>query len=160
MTDQVTAAAEPDPQRYNTWLEGLSLSVIEVVAVQAERRRSGPAPATQYQLGAGWSVEENWLFWRYDVTAHLTDDDGTDYGDVQASVLLRGQHRGDDTDPACMERFGATSGTIMAHPYLREVIATTALRLGFVGVMLPMITAQPDVVVAEGQPVNGPEAAE
>jgi len=145
MTVETTANDELSPQRYNTWLSALDLGVIEIVRLSAERRLSGVAPASRYELAAGWTAEDGFIYWRYDLTAHLTDDDAADYGDVQASVLIRGEHRGQDTDAACIERFGATSGTIMAHPYLREVIATTALRLGFPGVMLPMITAQPDV---------------
>jgi preprotein translocase subunit SecB len=37
----------------------------------------------------------------------------------------------------------------MAHPYLREAIASTALRIGFPGVLLPLIKHQPDVADAD-----------
>lgn len=149
---------QPEPQRYNTWLAGLNLSVIEIVRLHAERRLSGAAPATRYELGAGWTAEGDQIFWRYDVQAHLTDDEGSDYGDVQVSVLLRGEHREQDFDAGCIEQFGATSGTMMAHPFMREAVSTTALRLGFPGVMLPMITAQPDepVELADVPPDTAP----
>lgn len=144
MTVQDPSGGSGSADQYSAWLAGLELGSIEVVRLQAERRLSGVAPISRYELAAGWTVEENQIFWRYDLTAHLTDDANSDYGDVQTSVLLRAVHSEPEADPACIERFGATSGTMITHPYLREVVATTALRLGFPGVMLPMITARPD----------------
>lgn len=145
-TDLIVAE-QPDPQQYNAWLAGLDLGAIEIVRLHAERRLSGVAPSTRYELSAGWTAESGQIFWRYDVQAHLTDDEGGDFGDVQASVLLRAEHRDENFDSGCIEQFGATSGTMLAHPFLREAVATTALRLGFPGVMLPMIIALPNETV-------------
>ena len=142
---------QPASHRYTTWLAGLNLSAIEIVRLNAERRLSGVAPATRYELGVGWTVDSGQIFWRYDVQAYLTDDEGSDYGHVQVSLLVCGKRRDEDFDAGCIEQFGANSGSSMAHPFLREAVASTALRLGFPGVTLPMITAQPD------DPVVGPD---
>lgn len=151
MSEQPTASApeasvaeasvpEASVEQYNAWLAGVKLGAIEVVRLHAERRLGGIAPQTAYEMGVGWANEGDKIFWRYDVTAHLTDDAGADFGDVQVSVVLTAAHEQSDVDAACVERFGSTSGVFMTHPYLREAVATTALRLGFPGVTLPMMT--------------------
>lgn len=140
MSEQPAVPAGVSAEQYNAWLSGVRLGAIEVVRVHAERRRGGVAPQTAYGLGVGWASEGGRIFWRYDVTAHLTDDESTDFGEVQVSVVLSVEHDRSDADPACLELFGSTSGAMMTHPYLREAVATTALRVGFPGVMMPMMT--------------------
>lgn len=140
MSEQPTVPAGVSAETYNAWLSGVTLGAIEVVRVHAERRRGGVAPQTEYGLGVGWTSEGGRIFWRYDVTAHLTDDASTDFGEVQVSVVLSVEHERADVDPDCVELFGTTSGALMTHPYLREAVATSALRVGFPGVMMPMMT--------------------
>lgn len=75
--------AEPSVEQCTAWLAGVKLGAIEVVRVHAERRLAGIAPQRAYELGVGWASEGDKIFWRYDVTAHLTDDARADFGDVQ-----------------------------------------------------------------------------
>lgn len=75
--------------------------------------------------------------------AHFMDDAGNVLGNVSASVLLIADGVS-AYGPVCFERFGATSGALMVHPYLRETIASMAQRIGFPGILLPMMTYQPD----------------
>jgi hypothetical protein len=58
-----------------------------------------------------------------------------------------------EPDPRLVEHFGASSVPMMAHPFLREAIATTAQRLGFPGVLLPLIVHNP---TGEGRPPQPP----
>jgi hypothetical protein len=143
-TDPTTADATEalTAQTYNGFIADLQLLGIDVVRISGERRRSGHAAQTRFDLAAAWQPDDETIQWRYDVTAHLTDPDDADYGSVEASVIIAGRAR-TAPDPACAEQFGRTSGAMMAHPYLREAIATTALRLGFTGVLLPLVTQQP-----------------
>lgn len=141
--EQVAAGAAdevlgPDVEQYRVFVEGLELAGVEVVRVFGERRLAGHAPQTRYSLGAGWQAERGSVVWRYDVGAHLTDEADADFGGVEASVIVSAR-TDSSVDPACAEQFGGTSGAFIAHPYLREAIASTALRLGFVGVLLPML---------------------
>jgi len=148
LQDQTEQVLEPSPEAYNTFVAGLTLVAVDVVKITAERRRSGHAPVTRYALAAGWHAENAMVLWRYDITAKLTDEEDTDFGTAEASVVIAAQCTG-DVDPVCAERFGGTSGAFMAHPYLREAIASTAQRLGFGGVLLPML--KDAVAAAEGE---------
>ena len=45
--------------------------------------------------------------------------------------------------PQCYNLFAGTSGTLLVHPYLREVVQSTADRLGHPGLILPVAKAMP-----------------
>lgn len=133
---------EPDVEVYNSFVAVLQLTGIEVVKVQGERIAPGTAAQTRFDLTAGYMVNEDALQYRFDVTAHFLDDSGTTVGNSFVSVILAARCA-PATDVACIERFGATSAALMVHPYLREAIASTAQRIGFPGVLLPMIKYHP-----------------
>jgi hypothetical protein len=128
---------------YNAFAASLELAGIELVKIHGERTAPGAATQTRFDLAAGYTQDSGSLQYRYDVTAHFLDKAGIPLGNASASALLVA-HNVIGTDAACIEHFGATSGALMAHPYLREVIASTAQRIGFPGVLLPMIKYQPD----------------
>jgi hypothetical protein len=140
-------SAAPSAEAYSAFVQALTLESIDVVKLNAERRAPGDASHTRFELSAAWQRAEDRMLWRYEVVAHLTDPDENDYGTVEAAVIVSARS---DVEPdlAALQQFGMTSGSFMAHPYLREVIASTALRLGFSGVLLPVLTQQP---APEGQ---------
>jgi hypothetical protein len=94
-------------------------------------------------MTAGYMQDGAVIHYRYDLTAHFTDDHGTALGSAAASVLITARAT-TAADTASIEQFGGTSGALVAHPYLREAIASTTLRIGFPGVLLPLIKHQPD----------------
>lgn len=145
MTDIAAPASalEPDAAAYNTFVASLELTGIELVKIGGERGATGVATQTRFDLTAGYMQDENAIHYRYDAVAHITNEDGTDFGHAAASVVVTARVAV-AAEAACIERFGGTSGAFMAHPYLREAIASTAQRLGFPGVLLPMIKSQPD----------------
>lgn len=155
VSEAVPAAADealvPDVEQYRVFVEGLELAGVELVRIVGERRVAGHAPQTRYALGAGWQAETGSIVWRYEVSAHLTDETDADFGVVEASVIVIGRTAA-EVDRACAEQFGGTSGALIAHPYLREAIASTALRLGFVGVLLPMLKDVAEVSSAATAP--------
>lgn len=129
---------------FNAFISSLEVGPIEVVALAGERHAPGPAPQTRFNMTAGFQRNDDVIVWRYEVDAKLTDDDGADFGFVSVAMVLTARS-GLSKAPAdaCLERFGRTSGLLMCYPFLREAIANTALRLGFVGVTLPMIALRP-----------------
>jgi hypothetical protein len=133
---------EPDATAYNEFVGSVTLAAVNLVAIGGERRTAGEASQTRFDSGAGYQLEDREIHYRFDVIGHLTDDAGTDYGQVSASVIVT-LTTPIVPDTACLERFGGTSVALMAHPYLREALASTAQRLGFAGVLLPIITQQP-----------------
>lgn len=137
------AEAAIDVATYNAFVASLQLAGIELVKIHGERTAPGTATQTRFDLAAGYMQDSGSLQYHYDVTAHFLDEAGAPLGNASASVLLVA-HDIIATDVACIEHFGATSGALMAHPYLREVIASTAQRIGFPSVILPMIKYQPD----------------
>lgn len=138
-TDDDVVAAD-----FNAFISSLEMGPIEVVALAGERHAPGPAPQTRFNMTAGCQRNDDVIVWRYDVDAQLTDDDGADFGFVSVAMVLTARSGLPEAPAdACIERFGRTSGLLMCYPFLREAIANTALRLGFVGVTLPMIALQP-----------------
>jgi hypothetical protein len=137
-----SAPAEPDTSAYNSFVAALRLTGIELIKVHGERMASGAASQSRFDLAVGYMLGDGAIQYRYDLSAHFLDDAGIALGDASASVLLIASNA-PTTDVAFVEQFGATSGALMVHPYLREVIASTAQRIGFPGVLLPMIKHQP-----------------
>jgi hypothetical protein len=140
--------AELNPDSYNSFVAALQLSGIELVKIQGERTQSGASSQSRFDLSAGYMLDGDAIHYRYDVNVHCLDDTGSVLGNVSASVLLVAMSVA-AFDVACVEHFGGTSGALMAHPYLREAVASTAQRIGFPGVLLPMIRYQPDVSDSE-----------
>lgn len=140
------AAGQRQPSRvdYNAFIGSLSLAAINLVAIGGERREPGEASKTRYELSAGYQIEETSIHYRFDAHGHLTNDEATDLGDVRASVIVTVGAEA-IPDEQCIERFGNTSALMMAYPYLREALASTAQRLGFSGVLLPLRTHTPPV---------------
>lgn len=154
--DSTTAASamEPDADAYNAFVDGLELAGIDLVEISGERGAAGIAAETRFDLSASYLQEENTIHYRYDVVAHITDEDGSDLGRATASVLVTARVAA-TAESVCIERFGSTSGAFIAYPYLREAIASTSQRLGFPYVLLPMIKSQPDG--SAGSVNNAPE---
>jgi hypothetical protein len=132
----------PDSSAYNSFVAGLRLTGIELIKVQGERTASGVASQTRFDLAVGYMLADDAIQYRYDIATSFLDDAGNSLGNASASVLLVTANAS-TTDVACIEHFGATSGALMVHPYLREVTASTAQRIGFPGVLLPMTKHQP-----------------
>jgi len=134
-------ANELDPAAYNSFVTDLDLASAEIVKVHGERTATGVAMQIKFDLAASYLRDEATIHYRYDLTAHFTDDHETALGNAAASFQLIVRTSA-EASAACIEQFGGTSGALMAHPYLREAIASTAQRIGFPGVLLPMITRQ------------------
>lgn len=105
-------------------------------------------PRTRFNLDAGYQVEGNSIHYRFDATGQLTDEANADHGSVNASVVVT-VTTPTVPDAACIERFGNHSATFLAHPYLREALASTAQRLGFPGVLLPILCRKPTPALTE-----------
>ena len=138
--------ADLDAATYNAFVADLKLADIEVFKIHGERTATGLATQTRFDLMASYMLGEAIIHFRYEVTAHFVDDHDTVLGNAAASVQIT-VRTDNAVNEACIEQFGGTSGALMAHPYLREAIATTAQRIGFPGVLLPMIKhqrAEPD----------------
>jgi hypothetical protein len=134
-------SADLDISAYNSFIAVLRLAGIELIKVHGERMASGAASQTRFDLAVGYMLGDGAIQYRYDLVAHFLDDAGTALGNASASILLVASNA-PTANVACIEHFGATSGALMVHPYLREIIASTAQRISFPGVLLPMIKHQ------------------
>ena len=148
-------SATPDPAGYSSFIASVSLASVDVVAVDGERRSAGQPSHTRFDLEAGYRLEDGVVRYRFSVTGHLTDEEEEDYGHVGASVVVT-VNAPKSPDPACVDLFGSTSATMIAQPYLRETIATTAQRIGFAGILLPMLIQQlrPGRVMQKEEPTD------
>ena len=138
-----TEVANLDLASYNAFVEGLDLVGVEVIRLHAERTSAGMAERTSFELNASYRQDAALIHYRYDISALIADGEGISLGSAAASVVLTARASG-TADAASIEQFGATSGALIAYPYLREAIASTAQHTGFPGVLLPMIKRQPD----------------
>src|SRR6266700_4102581 len=135
-------AVELEPAAYNAFVAGPELAGIELVKIHGERAAAGVAAQTRFDLTATYMQDDCVIHYRHEVLAHFVDGHNVVLGNVMASVQIVVRS---DVIPSesCIEQFGATSGSLMAHPYLREAVASTAQRIGFPGVLLPMTKQHP-----------------
>jgi hypothetical protein len=135
-------AAGLDSATYNAFVADLELAGIDLVKIHGERTAAGVATQTRFDLMAIYMQDEGVIHYRYEVAAHFVDGHDIVLGNATASIQItvRTDHA---ASQASIEQFGGTSGALMAHPYLREAIASTAQRIGFPGVLLPVIKHQP-----------------
>lgn len=137
------ATAGLDRVACNAFIAGLELAGAGLIKIHGDRIAGGVAVQTRFDLAASYAPDGATIHYRYDITAHFTDEAGTELGNAAASVVLTA-HAAAAGSTSCLEQFGGTSGALMAHPFLREAIASTAQRIGSPGVLLPMIKHQPD----------------
>lgn len=142
-TTRSAKAADLDPATYNAFIDDVELVSIEVVRLHAERTIAGPVEQTRFDLSASYMQDGAIIHYRYDLSAHLTDNEGSTLGNAAFSVVVT-VHAASTVDAAYIEQFGATSGALMAHPYLREAFASSAQRIGLPGALLPIIKYQPN----------------
>ncbi len=130
-----------DSGAYNAFVAGLELAGIELVKIHGERTAAGIATQTRFDLTATYMLGQGIINYRYEAIAHFVDEHDTVLGNAVASVqiIVRSDTAANES---CILQFGGTSGTLMAHPYLREAISSTAQRINFPGVLLPMIKHQ------------------
>lgn len=141
-TNPQLSASGIDSQIYNAFVAALDLASIELVKIHGERNGNGAASQIRFDLAASYLRDAAVIHFRYDVATYFIDENGADLGNAVASVQVTARTTMDVSE-AIIEQFGGTSGALMAHPYLRESIASTAQRIGFPGVLLPMIKQQP-----------------
>jgi hypothetical protein len=141
-TTPSSEATELNSENYNAFVADFELVGIELVKIHGERTSAGVTAQTRFDITAGYIQDEAIIHYRYEVAAYFVDDQDVALGSASASIQIT-IHTDIPVNPACIEQFGGTSGALMAHPYLREAIASTAQRIGFQGVLLPAIKHQP-----------------
>ena len=77
--------------------------------------------------------------YRFRVDVELQDVDGNKLGKIGADVVATFQHGRDSVRDDVVARFGMTTATTLAYPYVRETVQSVANRMGFGGVVLPLI---------------------
>lgn len=134
--------AAPKPEAYNAFVGGIEIEEIQLVHVSGERKVPGEPTNIGYSLGGGFHMEGERLQLKYDVTASVLGADSVVLSEVKASVVVVLKMATPGT-PECYNLFAGTSGALMVHPYLREVVQSTADRLGHPGLILPVAKAMP-----------------
>ena len=138
----VATPTDLDASVYNAYIAGLLVHNIEVVRLYAERLAAEEPSEVKFDTALGYARQGQGVNYRYDVTARLVDAAGNDVAKVEVAAVLVTVSSA-PSDEAAVARFAGTSGAMMAFPFLREATATTAQRIGFPGVMMPIIRATP-----------------
>jgi len=134
-------------EEYNAFIHGSQLLGIDTTNLHADRLRPGAAPTTSYELESNFSVVDKSLFLRFECTATLKGDDGEPVAHVRVAMVLAFSFVGPEPSVAVVQRFTENVGLMMITPNLREAIHSTALRLGYTGVTLPIMKANLDVAI-------------
>lgn len=148
MTEEVTVdeveLTEETIEQYNAFIKGARLRALDTISFAADRLRPGSSPRTEYELGSSFTIEGDTLFIRFDVTATLMGEDDEAVANVRVAQVVAFSFAGDPPPRWIIERFTAMSVSMMVTPNLREAVQSLALRLGYPGVTLPMITRLAD----------------
>lgn len=139
---------QPEPDLYNAFVAGLDVEEIQLVQLSGERQTPGEPANIGYAFGGGFHVDGERLQIKYDVTASILGSEAVVLTEVKASVVIAIRMATPGT-PDCYNRFAGSSGALMAHPYLREIVQSTAARLGHPAVILPIAKVMPETA-AEG----------
>lgn len=127
---------------YNTFVADLDLAGIDLIKIHGERTSPGTPSQIRFDLAASYMPDGTAINYRYEVEAHVLDEHDKALGNVAVTIQVTVRTTA-EVDKACIEQFGGTSGAFMAHPYLREAVASAGQRIGFPGLLLPMIKQQP-----------------
>ncbi|GCD91205.1 hypothetical protein [Nocardioides sp. LS1] len=132
---------DPTPEEYNAFVEALSLGSVETHRVLAERVGPGESEEASFETRVGFMTGESSAHWRYDASVTIVDSEGTALGTIEVAIVVTATYEDAAVSPSpeVLARFGGTTAALIAHPYLRETIATAAQRIGFTGVTLPML---------------------
>lgn len=139
-------------ESYNEFVAGITLGEIVTTKLSAERTGPGEAGASRFDIQGGVAVEDGTLQCQFTVTAHILTDEDQQIGSVEV-VLVTLFGANPQPSPAAAEQFARTSAATIAMPYLREAVASAALRVGFPGVTMPLYIAMPS---QEGQFAGDP----
>jgi hypothetical protein len=145
--DSSTPESSIDRQAALSFVHTLGNPQLTLVKLAAERFMPDAAPTTNYVHQLGFAYQDAAVYYRHEVEATMIAEDGsTQVAKVTATVLAAFQLVAEALEPpsAVVEFFGDTSVPLITTPFLREVISTTASRLGILGVSLPLALARID----------------
>lgn len=145
MTDSAAeqVAAPIDAGMYNAYVAGLTLHNVELVRLFAARTGPGRLAKADFATDLSYAQAEQVVNYRYDVAAKLSDEDGEEIGRVEVAAVVVTSSTA-PADEAIIGQFSSTSAAMMAFPFLREAVASTAQRIGFPGVVMPIVRAEPE----------------
>ena len=135
-------AQRVDAAVYNAYVAAVDVIEVEVARVLGERHAKGRPAESHFALGSAFMRDGDAVVYRYELKCTIVDDEAVELGHVDTVVLVHTQATVDVPDDV-LQQFAGTSATMVAYPFLREVLASTAQRLGFPGVFLPLIKSGP-----------------
>ena len=134
---------DPAPSTYNAFVASITHMNVSTIKVTGERTAGGNAANTKFELSSQYQIKPNKVLYRFDARGDIVDADKATLGNIETSVLVTFNTSIEQPDEACIKQFGATSAAMIAHPYLRESLSATALRIGIPGIVLPILTQEP-----------------
>lgn len=125
---------------YRAFVASLRLEQVETIKVAAHRLRVSDVISTETEIEPSFAVDhqQGAVFFKYDLAARVLDAEDAVAATIDVTVVLVFATPMTDAEPAMIDHFAGSSAYLMAHPYLREALGATALRIGFPGVLLPV----------------------
>lgn len=137
-----TAKQSSDEQRaVRELLDHCELTNVRLLEVHAKRHsfRSTVANA-QLQMSGGFQAAAGTYANRFDWTVSLLADDDETVGVIHAVFLVEyAVEDGYEPDPQAADYVAGTVGRLAAYPYVREIVQSTAARLGLAPVVLGLL---------------------
>ncbi|MGI5443137.1 hypothetical protein ACQEV4_39100 [Streptomyces shenzhenensis] len=107
---------------------------------KAERLAADTSASAELRLELGMAPNPDSVFYRLKAQATLKSEEGKDVGRVEVSVVTRYDiTEGEVPDEDTLLEFADRDAAVVAYPYVREGIQSLAARIGFAGVLIPML---------------------
>ena len=135
------AAAPFDLDAYRAFVAGLELQRVDTLDVSASRSGDGEMQDAQAEVDSSFAIDstQRAVFYKYDLTVRISGPGEVRLGEVKGTLVLVFRAASLDAPVEMVDHFGGTSAFMMAHPYLRELAASLAARIGFPGLALPLV---------------------
>lgn len=138
--------AKSDTAAHEDLVKHMSLLTIDTAAIEGRRIAGGPSDETRYEVATGYafSSDNNNLVYRMTCTADILQTKAPEdqpAAKVEVQVIAAFEIAdGFSPDTEAIVTFGARELPAILVPYLRESVSAVALRLGYPGVHMPLMT--------------------
>ncbi|GAA0696359.1 hypothetical protein GCM10009536_31060 [Streptomyces thermocarboxydus] len=133
----IRASGSPE---YEEFSRRVVLEQVLTESCEAERLAAETSAGAELRLELGLAPNPESIFYRLKAQATLKSKEGKDVGRVEVSVVTRYDiTEGGVPDDGTLLEFADREATVVAYPYVREGIQSLAARIGFAGVLIPML---------------------
>ncbi|WP_432047090.1 hypothetical protein [Streptomyces asiaticus] len=127
-------------REYLEFARRVRLEQVLTESCSARRLAAEASTDAEMRLEIGVAPTPEAIFYRLEVQAILKSENGKEVGRVEVSVVTRYDiTEGDLPTENIIQEFADREAATVAYPYAREGVQSLAARIGFAGVLLPLL---------------------